>query len=368
MCEIRIDANSPTFLENAQTKGGKVRNYMDYSGVDFKQISKRQLSEIVLQEYDHCSKSLVHMSEKKRNLVYGKQVLLIGLIEFSNYCKNGCYYCGINIANTNLLRYRLSDDEIVTCCRNAYSKGIRTFMLQSGEDPFYCTEYVANIIKRIKENLPDCTIALSIGELNEKAYEEIFAVGTDMYMLRHETINEYHYSLLHPPQQTLGKRLSCIKMLQKIGCRVGIGFMVGSPWQKLDDLTEELLFIRDMSPDMVSVGPFIPHNDTFFKDQQVGSVATTKALMALIRLLQPDVMLPLTTATKTLLMDDGMECLPYANVLMPNITPVLYQKQYSLYNGKTRDDITQKDEITCLIQNIRAMGYEPIYKSNACKG
>lgn len=270
-----------------------------------------------------------------RQSVYGDDVYIRGLIEVSNYCKNDCLYCGIRNSNRKVSRYRLDEKTILSCCDVGYDLGFRTFVLQGGEDGWYNDERLAAIIRQIKAKYPDTAVTLSLGERSEESYRLLFEAGADRYLLRHETIHLSHYQKLHPPKMSLANRVACLKTLKDIGYQVGCGMMVGSPFQKTAYLLEDLRFLQAFDPQMVGIGPFLPHTDTPFGGQPPGSVEQTLVLLAIIRLLLPNVLLPATTALGTAA-EDGRErgILAGANVVMPNLSPADVRMKYMLYNNK----------------------------------
>lgn len=300
---------------------------------------------------------LAQQAEQVRIQHYGKGIYLRGLIEFSNYCKQDCYYCGIRKSNLNCSRYRLSLEDIMECCKEGYNLDFRTFVLQGGEDPYFTDDRMCEIISTIRENYPDCAITLSLGEKSRESYERFFDCGADRYLLRHETANSLHFSKLHPENQTLKSRLNCLKDLKEIGFQVGCGFMVGSPYQTVENLAQDLLFIKEFDPQMVGIGPFIPHKDTPFKDFERGNLNTTLKLLSIIRLMIPKVLLPATTALATI-DNKGREkgILAGANVVMPNLSPLSVRKKYMLYDDKicTGDESAQCRK--CLEGRINSVG------------
>lgn len=293
-----------------------------------------------------------------RKLYYGDKVFTRGLIEFTNYCKNNCYYCGIRCQNPHAKRYRLSREEILDCCENGYGLGFRTFVLQGGEDPFFTDERVTEIIREIKTRYPDCALTLSIGERSFESYRRFREAGADRYLLRHETADEAHYRKLHPENLTLANRKRCLRDLKALGYQVGAGFMVGSPGQTSAELAEDLCFLEELQPEMVGIGPFIPHHETPFAEAEAGSVDLTLFLLSVIRILLPKVLLPATTALGTL-DPRGREkgLLAGANVVMPNLSPVKNRKQYDLYDNKicTGEEAAECRE--CLARRVESVGY-----------
>ena len=264
---------------------------------------------------------------EKSDRIYGHDIYIRGLIEFTNYCKNDCLYCGIRRSNKNAERYRLSKDDIMLCCHEGYDLGFRTFVLQGGEDPYYTDEKMVDIISSIKTEFPDCALTLSVGEKTHESYKAFFDAGADRYLLRHETANPMHYSKLHPSGLSWQNRINCLYDLKSIGYQVGCGFMVGSPYQTAEDLAQELIFLKKLKPHMVGIGPFIAHHDTPFRDEKSGTMELTLFMLGLIRLTLPYVLLPSTTALGTihpLGREKGI--LAGANVIMPNLSPVSVRK------------------------------------------
>lgn len=294
-----------------------------------------------------------------REIYYGKKVFTRGLIEYTNYCKNDCYYCGIRKSNTNAKRYRLTEDEIMACCENGYELGFRTFVLQGGEDAYYTDDRMVEIIKKIKEAYPECALTLSIGEKSYESYKRFREAGADRYLLRHETANEEHYRKLHPEKMSLAVRKNCLYDLKKLGYQVGAGMMVGSPYQTTEDLAEDLVFLKELQPEMVGIGPFIPHHDTQFAKEPAGSVEMTLFLLAVIRILLPKVLLPATTALGTmdpLGREKGLQV--GANVVMPNLSPVKNRKQYELYDNKICTGEEAAECRGCMGRRVASVGYE----------
>ena len=294
-----------------------------------------------------------------RKEVYGTDVYTRGLIEFTNYCKNDCYYCGIRRSNPNAKRYRLTEDEILACCENGYELGFRTFVLQGGEDPYYNDDRMVDIVQKIHAGYPDCAITLSIGEKSYESYKRFREAGADRYLLRHETANDAHYRKLHPEEMSLTVRKQCLYDLKALGYQVGAGFMVGSPEQTAETLADDLVFLKELEPQMVGIGPFIPHHDTRFANEKAGSVELTLKLLSVIRLLLPKVLLPATTALGTLdsLGREKGLCAG-ANVVMPNLSPVENRKQYELYDNKICTGEEAAECRGCLARRVESVGYE----------
>lgn len=293
--------------------------------------------------------------------IYGTDVYIRGLIEFTNYCKNDCYYCGIRKSNANAQRYRLTKEQIMDCCKVGYDLGFRTFVLQGGEDGYFTDERIVDIVKTIKADYPDCAITLSIGEKSYDSYKAFFEAGADRYLLRHETADECHYGKIHPQNLSAQNRKQCLYNLKEIGFQVGCGFMVGSPFQTTENLIEDLKFIKELSPHMVGIGPFIPHKDTPFKDMTQGSVELTLKLLSIIRLMLPHVLLPATTAlgsVNALGREKGI--LAGANVVMPNLSPRDVRKKYLLYDNKICTGDEAAECIICMKNRMRSIGHNVV--------
>jgi len=292
---------------------------------------------------------------------YGKDVYIRGLIEFTNYCKNDCLYCGIRRSNQKAQRYRLSEEDILECCRHGYELGFRTFVLQGGEDPYFTRERMVRIVSSIKQKFPDCALTLSVGEKSREEYEAYFAAGADRYLLRHETACPCHYAKLHPAELTLAERMRCISDLKEIGFQTGIGFMVGSPFQTPQNILQDLRYIQSLRPEMVGIGPFIPHKDTPFRDEPAGTARQTLRLLAIIRLMLPTVLLPATTALGTVSGDGRVRGMQFgANVVMPNLSPLSVRKKYMLYDNKIATGEEAAESVHLLRKTMNAIGYQVV--------
>lgn len=298
-------------------------------------------------------------ARKAADTYFENKVYTRGLIEFTNYCKNDCYYCGIRKSNRNVQRYRLTKEEILNCCTQGYGLGFRTFVLQGGEDGGYSDDTMADIVSSIRNSYPDCAITLSIGEKSYESYLKFYEAGADRYLLRHETANEEHYRMLHPDSLKLSNRKQCLYDLKSIGYQVGTGFMVGSPYQTWECLAEDLLFIKELSPAMVGIGPFIPHHDTPFAEKEQGSYELTLFLISVIRLMLPNALIPATTALGTI-HPTGREAgvLAGANVVMPNLSPVTVRKKYELYDNKICTGDEAAECRVCLQNRMKKVGFE----------
>ena len=290
---------------------------------------------------------------------YGNKVYVRGLIEFTNYCKNDCYYCGIRCSNRNADRYRLTEEDILGCASYGYDLGFRTIVLQGGEDACYKDDMIVRIIKAIKNEHPDCAVTLSIGEKSYESYKAFYDAGADRYLLRHETADFDHYAKLHPANLSPENRQQCLFNLKKIGFQTGAGFMVGSPYQTNENIADDLLFLKKLDPEMIGIGPFIPHQDTPFKDMPAGGLDLTLYLLSIIRLMLPTVLLPATTALGTI-NPRGRELgiLAGANVIMPNLSPVGVRKKYALYDNKICTGEEAAECMNCLKRRVESIGYE----------
>ena len=292
---------------------------------------------------------------------FGRRIYFRGIVEFTNICKNDCYYCGIRCSNHRISRYRLTPEDILKCCEEGYANGFRTFVLQGGEDGWFTDERMCRIIRDIKAKYPDCAVTLSLGERSRESYQVMFDAGADRYLLRHETADETHYARLHPQSQTLENRMRCLRNLKEIGYQTGCGLMVGSPGQTPGTLAKDMLFMQDLQPQMVGVGPFLPHQDTPFREEAAGSVELTLLVLALCRIMLPRVLLPSTTALGTA-QDDGRikGVLAGCNVVMPNLSPLEVRKKYMLYDNKEGTDLSAAQGVAALRMQMEKIGYEVV--------
>ena len=314
--------------------------------------------ERILRERTEEDEELAHqLARECTEKYYGRGVYTRGLIEFTNYCKNNCHYCGIQRGNQEVERYRLSKEEILSCCEEGYRLGFRTFVLQGGEDPYFTDEKIVEIVQAIKKEFPDCAVTLSIGEKSRASYEKYFRAGADRYLLRHETADKEHYQYLHPKELSWEHRMRCLQDLKDIGFQVGCGFMVGSPHQTAKTLAKDLYFIQEFQPDMCGIGPFIPQHATVFAREKAGTLQDTLFLLSLLRLIHPNMLIPATTALGTI-DKRGRELgiLSGANVLMPNLSPTAVRKKYLLYDNKicTGDESAQCR--ACLSRRMESIG------------
>ena len=311
-----------------------------------------------LLETDAADAALFAAADAVRRERYGIDVYLRGLIEFTNYCRNDCYYCGIRRGNAAAKRYRLSEEEILACCREGYSLGYRTFVLQGGEDPWYTDERVCSLVSAIHAAYPDCTITLSIGERPRASYEAFFASGARRFLLRHETADPAHYAKLHPAELSLENRMRCLFDLKDIGYQVGSGFMVGSPYQTTENLVSDLRFLQRLRPDMIGIGPFITHKETPFAAFASGTLELTLRLVSILRLMFPWALIPATTALGTI-HPQGRELglKAGANVVMPNLSPVRVRRLYELYDNKICTGEESAQCRGCLEARVAQAGY-----------
>ena len=259
-------------------------------------------------------------------------------------------------------RYALSRETILACCREGYALGFRTFVLQGGEDLSQTDDWVEETVRSIRREFPDCAITLSLGEKTKGAYQRFFDAGANRYLLRHETFNETHYRVLHPSEMSRSYRLQCLEWLKEIGYQTGTGIMVGSPGQTIDHLVEDLLFIERFRPEMIGIGPFIPHSDTPFANEPAGSIDMTLKLLSIFRLMHPSALIPSTTALASL-SPDGREqgILAGANVVMPNLSPSSVREKYSLYNNKAAFGSEAAEGLKELEKQLERIGYTISY-------
>ena len=321
-------------------------------------LTDGELISLINSNDSEVSELLRQRADETRQKYYGKKVFLRGLIEISSFCKNNCLYCGIRRDNKNAQRYRLSREEILSCCENGYELGFRTFVMQGGEDAFYDDRFMCDIISEIKNRYPECAVTLSLGERSAQSYKRMKEAGADRYLLRHETADVELYKKLHPNNMSLENRKKCLFKLKKLGYQVGAGFMVGAPFQTVENLVSDLRFLQDLQPQMIGIGPFMRHSSTPFASYENGSGELTVRLLALLRILFPHALLPSTTALFTL---DG-NWMPKAlksgaNVIMPNLTPLKYRKKYELYDGKASLSLDSADNLKILVKKLESLGF-----------
>ncbi len=310
---------------------------------------------------ESATNELAAAADSVRREVYGQDVYIRGLIEVSNYCKNNCYYCGIRRDNRTVLRYRLTKQDVLACCAEGYELGFRTFVLQGGEDPHLTDKVVCDWVNAIKSAYPACAVTLSLGEKSKESYQALFRAGADRYLLRHETANSCHYGQLHPNELTAENRKRCLFDLKEIGFQVGAGFMVGSPYQTSEHLLEDLRFLQQLDPDMIGIGPFLPHDQTPFAHHAKGNLSLTLRMLALVRLMFPHALLPATTALSTLHPQGRILGLQAGgNVVMPNLSPPEVREHYSLYNHKAHSHAEAAEGLRLLQEETTAAGYQVV--------
>ena len=328
-----------------------------------------QTHRLELEEYqfliDHRNEEMAHtlalLARQAAQRVYGNRIFVRGLIEISNICKNDCLYCGIRRSNRACDRYRLTREQILDCADEGYELGFRTIVMQGGEDGYFTDDVLCGIVRDIKNRYPDVAVTLSMGERSRESYRRLFDAGADRYLLRHETATKSHYEKLHPAAMSFDNRMRCLEDLHEIGYQTGCGFMVGSPFQTSADLARDLKFIEEFCPEMCGIGPFIPHKDTDFKNEPAGTVDLTCYLLSILRLIQPNLLLPATTALGTI-DPTGREkgILSGANVVMPNLSPANVREKYMLYDNKLSSGAEAAQNLQDLKDRMAAIGYEVV--------
>ncbi|MBQ0064371.1 MAG: [FeFe] hydrogenase H-cluster radical SAM maturase HydE [Firmicutes bacterium] len=323
------------------------------------ELTKEEWVKVIKERDEESAEYIFSLAQPLAQKHFGNQIYTRGLIEFTNICRNDCLYCGIRKSNTNVDRYRLTLEQILECCKEGYKLGFRTFVLQGGEDAGFSKEKLAQIISTIKKEYPDAAITLSFGEWAYEDYKLWKEAGADRYLLRHETASEEHYKKLHPSDLSLSNRMRCLQDLKSLGYQVGTGFMVGSPFQTEEELATDFLFLKEFKPEMIGIGPFIPHHQTPFRDKEAGSLELTVYCLGLLRLMLPDVLLPATTALGTISpmgREQGIKA--GANVIMPNLSPLSLRKKYTLYDNKIGTSDESKKNVEVLKEKMKAIGYE----------
>lgn len=322
-------------------------------------LSVDEYERLVAGRTPELAEELARRAVAERKRVWGTKVFARGLIEVSSYCVNDCYYCGIRRSNRQVARYRLSPERILACAEEGYGLGFRTFVLQGGEDPWFSDERLCDIVARVRSTHPDCAVTLSMGERSRASYQALHDAGAERYLLRHETANPLHYRRLHPPEMSFERRMRCLEDLRDIGYAVGIGFMVGSPYQQPRDLAMDLKLVEEFGPQMCGIGPFVAHHATPFASQESGSLELACYLLSIIRLIGPGILLPATTALGSI-HPQGREkgIMSGANVVMPNLSPADVRKDYELYDGKICTGEEAAECRGCLAARMRSIGYE----------
>lgn len=322
-------------------------------------LSVDEYERLVAGRTPELAEELARRAVAERKRVWGTKVFARGLIEVSSHCVNDCYYCGIRRSNKQAARYRLSPERILACAEEGYGLGFRTFVLQGGEDPWFSDERLCDIVARIRSAHPDCAVTLSMGERSRASYRALHDAGAERYLLRHETANPLHYRRLHPPEMSFERRMRCLEDLRDIGYAVGIGFMVGSPYQTPHDLAMDLKLVEEFGPQMCGIGPFVAHHATPFASQESGSLELTCYLLSIIRLISPGILLPATTALGSIHPQGREKGIMFgANVVMPNLSPVDVRKDYELYDGKICTGEEAAECRGCLAARMRSIGYE----------
>jgi len=322
-------------------------------------LSDRELKTLI--ETDEHDGALMKAADEVRREHYGDSVYLRGLIEISSYCKNNCLYCGLRAGNKNAERYRLSKEQILSCCEEGYALGYRTFVLQGGEDPYFTDDMICDIVGAIKKRYPDCAVTLSLGEKPRESYEKYHEAGADRYLLRHETADREHYGKLHPGDMSCDNRKRCLYDLKEIGYQVGSGFMVGSPYQTTENLIADLRFLQELQPDMIGIGPYITHKDTPFKEMKGGTLELSLRMLAILRLMFPYALLPSTTALGTIdPMGREMGLKAGGNVVMPNLSPTDVREKYAIYDNKICTGEESAQCRKCLEMRIESAGYKAV--------
>lgn len=316
-------------------------------------LSRDELIEILYN--DRYNAELFTAADKTREKHVGNNIHLRALIEFSNICKNNCLYCGLRRDNKNIHRYRMDEDTIFELAKHAsLNMGLKTIVLQSGEDMFFSKEKMCDIIRKIKTL--DVALTLSIGEKTPDEYASYRQAGADRFLLRIETTDKDLYHRLDP-DMSWETRCRCLSDLRLSGLEVGSGIMVGLPEQTIESLADDILFFKQIDADMIGIGPFIPHPDTPLHNQTGGDLILSLKVMALTRLLLPDINIPATTAMETLASNGQLMALQSgANVIMPNITLSEYRKHYELYPGKSATNYAPDTALKSLREKISSIG------------
>lgn len=297
-----------------------------------KNLDKKILVSALSLETEKDFMPVFDYSEELCEANFGKDVFIRGIVEFSNYCRRNCEYCGIRRDNKTQIRYRISTPEILASVKQMFDQGVKTVVLQAGEDCAKDADLM-DTISAIKSQY-DMAITISIGERSKAAYAKFKAAGADRFLLRIETTDRKLFKQLHPDDDFDG-RMECLKSLKELGFEVGTGIMLGLPGQTLESIADDLLFFREFRPEMVGIGPFLPHAMTPLSGEKGGDIFLTLKTMALVRILLPGANIPATTAMGTADPKGRQKALMYgANVIMPNYTPVKYREHYMLYDKK----------------------------------
>lgn len=316
------------------------------------QLTKNEI--VALLRDEKFSEELFQAADRVRKKYVGDGIHLRGLIEFSNFCKNNCCYCGLRRDNKNIERYRIDKETIIKLARHAVDMGLKTVVLQSGEDLFFTQEKMVEIIQGIKKL--GVALTLSTGEKTLEEYKAYRQAGADRFLLRIETTDKKLY-LENDPGMSWEERVQCLRDLGTAGLEIGSGCLVGLPGQTIASLADDILFFKKINADMIGIGPFIPHPDTPLKNATGGTLNLSLKVMALTRLLLPDINIPATTAMETLAPNGQAKALQAgANVIMPNITLTAYRKHYELYPGKSATGYTPDESLQKVKEKIAAIG------------
>lgn len=326
--------------------------------------ASRTLPDERLTELLECTDSsvleeLYRLAREVQMAHYGRAVYIRGLIELTNVCRNDCYYCGIRRSNRELNRYRLGHDEVLAACAEGYALGFRTFVLQGGEDPYWTEARLVRLLEEMHARYPSCAITLSLGEWARASYKAFRDAGASRYLLRHESYDARHYRELHPEELSAARRQTCLSELKALGYQTGTGIMVGSPRQRLEHILKDIRFIEQLQPEMIGIGPFLPHRATPFRHEPPGSLELTLKLLSIFRLMHPRALIPSTTALATLHPEGRLRgILAGANVVMPNLSPRAVRSQYQLYDNKAALGAEAAEGLALLRSQLEGIGYE----------
>lgn len=293
---------------------------------------------------------------------FGLGIYIRGLIELSSYCRCDCLYCGLRRSNRTAERYRLTADEVMLSAKEGYRLGFRTFVLQGGEDGTHSDEWLEELLCLMRSQYPDVAITLSLGERSEASYIRLKRAGANRYLLRHEAANSALYDALHPAGRGLEHRIGCLEALKRAGYQVGMGMMIGVKGQTIEHIVEDLQLIAKMQPEMVGIGPFLPHHATPLGTEPAGDLRLTLATVAIVRLMLPKALIPSTTALATLTPTGRLEgILSGANVVMPNLSPSDVRAKYAIYENKASWGKEAAEGLAALEEELKTIGYHIDY-------
>ena len=311
---------------------------------------------------DHVLQLLRDSAVRTAREQFGLGIYIRGLIELSSYCRCDCLYCGLRRSNRSAERYRLTHDEVMECCKEGYRLGFRTFVLQGGEDGAHTDRWLTELVATMRREYPDVAITLSLGERGEESYRALYEAGANRYLLRHEAANEELYESLHPAGRGLRHRLDCLESLKRIGYQTGMGMMIGVKGQTVDHIVEDLQLIERMRPEMVGIGPFLPHRATPLGGEPAGDLRLVLAAVAIVRLMLPKALIPSTTALATLSPTGRLEgILSGANVVMPNLSPSDIRAKYAIYENKASWGKEAAEGLSALEAELQTIGYHIDY-------